>query len=89
MGRSVVTNLVFEGINRTVAEAIATEGVVWASTAARQLKQAYPGCVFTEREIQDLVIGFASKAGVPVEFGHPVRLSPPLNGPFGETHEHE
>jgi hypothetical protein len=89
MGMSVVTDLLFEEIIRTVADAIATEGVVWASTAARQLKEAYAGCAFTEREIESLVIGFASKAGVPVEFGHPVRLSPPLNGPFGETHEHE
>jgi hypothetical protein len=71
MGRSIVTDLLFEEINRTVGEAIATGDVLWASTAARQLKEAYAGSPFTEREIEDLVIGFAAKAGVPVEFGHP------------------
>jgi hypothetical protein len=35
------------------------------------LKEAYSGCVFSERQIEDLVIGFAAKAGVPVQFGHP------------------
>jgi hypothetical protein len=71
MTESVVTDLVYEEIERTVADAIANEGVLWASTAARRVKETYPGCAFTEREIEELVIGFAAKAGVPVEFGHP------------------
>ena len=71
MGSSVVTDLLFEEINRTVADAIASEEVVWASTAARRLKAAYPGCAYSESQIEELVIGFAAKAGVPVEFGHP------------------
>jgi hypothetical protein len=70
MGRSIVIDLLFEEINWTVADAIATGDVLWASNAARELKGAYPGCTFTERQVQDLVIGFAMKAGVPVEFGH-------------------
>lgn len=81
MGRSIVTDLLFEEISRTVADAIASEGVVWASTAARQLKATYPGCAFTESQIEELVIGFAAKAGVPVEFGHHSR------GEIGDTHE--
>jgi hypothetical protein len=71
MQKSVVTDLMFEEIERTVADAIAHEEVLWASTAARRVKETYPDCAFTERQIEDLVIGFASKAGVPVEFGHP------------------
>ena len=70
MDRSVVTDLMFEEIERTVADAIATEEVVWASTTARRLKLTYPDSSITEREIEELVVGFASKAGVPVEFGH-------------------
>lgn len=71
MGRFIVTDPLFEEINRTVADAIAAGEVVWASTAARQLKAAYPGCTLTEKQIEELVIDFATKAGVPVEFGHP------------------
>lgn len=70
MGRSIVTDLLFEEINRMVADAIAAERILWASTAAHQLKTSYPGCAFTENQIEELVIGFAAKAGVPVEFGH-------------------
>ncbi len=66
-----MTDLLFEEINRTVADAIATGEVLWASNAARKLMKAYSDCAFTEREIEDLVVGFAAKAGVPVEFGHP------------------
>ena len=76
MGRSVVTDLLFEEISRTVADAIATEGIVWASTSARQLKKTYPGCDLTEREIEEVVVGFAAKAGVAVEFGHPSNSTP-------------
>ncbi len=85
MGRSVVTDRVFEEIERTVADALATEGVLWASTAARRVKKTYPSCAFTERAIEDLVIGFAAKAGVSVGFGHPknsgVNPFPPESGP--------
>jgi len=71
MGASLVTDLLFEEIHRKVADSIATGEILWSSNAARQLKEAYFGCAFTERQIEDLVIGLASKAGVPVEFGHP------------------
>jgi hypothetical protein len=42
MGRSIVIDLLFEEMNWTVADAIATEDVLWASNAARELKGAIP-----------------------------------------------
>jgi len=70
MGVSIVTDLVFEEIEQAVTDAIAAEEILQASTAARRVKQAYPRCQFTERQIEDLMIGFAMKAGVPVNLGH-------------------
>ena len=69
MGTSIVMDLVFEEIQRTVAEYAEENGVLWASTAARRIKDAYQGCALTEQQIEDLVIGFAMKAGVAVRFG--------------------
>ena len=69
MGTSVVMDLVFEEIQRTVAEYAEENGVLWASNAARQIKDAYPGCALTEQQIEDLVVGSAMRAGVAVRFG--------------------
>ena len=45
MGRAVVADLL---IQRTVGDAIATDGVIWASTSARQMKETFPGCALRE-----------------------------------------
>ena len=71
MATSIVTDLVFEEIERTVADAVVANRILRASTTARRLKETYPGCQFKERQITDLVIGFAYRAGLAVEFGHP------------------
>ena len=69
MGKSMVMNLVFEEIGRAVADASADNSVLWASTAARRIKDTYPGCALTEQQIEDVLIRGAAKAGVAVQFG--------------------
>ena len=69
MGTSLVMDLVFEEIRQTVAEVAAENGILWAAAAARRIKDGHPGCALSEQQIEDLAIGFAMKAGVPVRFG--------------------
>jgi hypothetical protein len=40
-----------------------------SSAVARRIKDAHPGCALSEQQIENLVIGFAAKAGVAVQFG--------------------
>ena len=70
MGKLTVTKLVLEEIERAVADAAADDGVLWASTAARRIKDDHPGCALTEQQIEGVIIRAAAKSSVPVQLGH-------------------
>ena len=69
MGKSIMMHLIFSDIEQGVARAIAAGGILSTSAVASRVKASYPRSRFSERDIEDVVIDLASKAGVAVEFG--------------------
>ena len=69
MGKSIMMHLIFSDIEQGVARAIADGGILSASQVAGRVMATYPRSRLCERDIEDVVIELASKAGVPVEFG--------------------
>ena len=67
--RSVVLELVFEEIERMVADAIKDQSCLYTAACAEKILRAYPGCGLSERELGDQIMMFAASAGVAVEFG--------------------
>lgn len=74
MNRSVVLELVFEEIERLVADAIREQSCLSTAICAARILRAYPGCALSERELANEIMMFAASAGVPVEFGRQASL---------------
>ena len=64
-----IMDLVFEEIERCVAEAGAQRGIVSTSIVGKRINATWPGCGLSKRQIEDMIIRLASKAGASVEFG--------------------
>jgi hypothetical protein len=73
-GSSVIVELVFEEIERLVADAIREQSCLSTAICADRIFQAYPGFGFSERELANEIMMFAARAGVPVEFGRQASL---------------
>lgn len=83
----VVIELVFEEIERMVADAIRDRSFLSATISAESILRTYPGCALSERELADQITMFAASAGVPIEFGRHAR---PIarSADAGETKAH-
>jgi CheY-like chemotaxis protein len=64
-----VMDLIFEEIERNVAEASAEGGIVSTSIVVERINATWPGSGLSKRQIEDMVIRLGSKAGAAVEFG--------------------
>lgn len=63
--------LVLEEIGRAVADAVAGGVMISTGPLRARILEACPGCGLSKRQLDDLIIGSAAKAGVAVAFsGH-------------------
>lgn len=65
----IIDGPVEDEIRRLVAEAIGNESVIKTSECVAKIRDTYPKCELSRRQIADRVIAAAAAAGVAVEIG--------------------
>ena len=64
-----IDSLILNAVRKAIAASIRSGAIVSASQCARDIRQTYPACALTMRELEDEVIMAAAHTGVPVAIG--------------------
>jgi len=68
-----IESLVAEAIKRMVAEAVRDGGILSAPSCAAEIAATYSRCGLEEADLANEIMMAAAAAGVPVEFGRPLK----------------